>query len=268
MSPEREYNPLFSWKDCTDDGISKYTNYLLREKKITSGTANVRIIALKSFLNHCTEKNIVSLNESYKKAATPKTNKAKVRYLLSKEQLVQYSRFNFTDKRQSLAQKLFLFATLTAQRISDVWQIKPENIVNNIWYVTQQKTNIDIEIPLTDKAVQILKETNYFAEIKIFAARSKSLQPYNRYANDLKQTFRAFGLVTDVATSNGTKQHFETISWHDSRAIFSTLCQEHGYSDGIARTITGHQSKDTLGDYQKTSNQTKLKMLNDIFQGL
>lgn len=264
----REYNPAFSWKDCTDDGISKYTNYLLREKQNTSGSVSVRIIALKSFLNYCTEKNIVSLNESYKKAAIPKANKVKIRYLLSKEQFLQYSHYRFENQRQSLAQNLFLFATLTAQRISDVWQIKPENIVNNIWYITQQKTNVDLEIPLIDKAVQILKETNYFAEIKSIAARSKSVQPYNRYANDLKQTFYAFGLISDVATSKGKKQHFETIGFHDARALFSTLCQAYGYSDSLARTITGHQSKDTLNDYQKTSNETKLKMLQDIFQGL
>lgn len=266
------YNPSWSWNDCTDDGITKYTKHLLQEKKLKSGTANIRVVGLKSFLNYCAEKNIVALNESYKKTEVPKPNKAKKRHLLTKEQLIQYSRFHFSDKRQSLAQSIFLFATVTAQRVSDVWQIKPESIVNNIWHFSQQKTGTEMEIPLIDKAVQILKETNYFSELKAIAARTKRkdnhVEPCNNHSNDLKESFRNFGLIEDVYTPEGIKQHFETIGFHDARALFSTLCQAYGYSDSMARTITGHQSKDTLNDYQKTSNETKLKMLQDIFQGL
>lgn len=267
-----EHNPSWSWKECTDDGITKYTKHLLQEKKLKSGTANVRVVYLRSFLNYCAEKNIVSLNNSYKKTEVPKASKAKKRHLLNKEQLIQYSRFHFSDKRQSIAKNLFLFATVTGQRISDVWRIKPESVVNNIWHFFQQKTGVEMEIPLIDAAVQMLKETNYFAEIKSIAARSKRKdgvsEPCNDFNKDLKESFRNLGLIQDVYTPEGVKQHFETICFHDARALFSTLCQQYRYSDSLARTITGHQSKDTLNDYQKTSNETKLKMLQNIFQGL
>lgn len=268
-----DYNSSWSWNDCTDDGITKYTKHLLHEKKLKSGSANIRVVGLKSFLNYCAEEKIVALNESYKKTEVPKASKAKKRHLLNKEQLVQYSKFHFSNSRQKLAQSIFLFATVTGQRISDVWQVQPQSIVNNIWHFTQQKTGVEMEIPLIDKAIHILKETNYFAELKAIAARSKRkddiVEPCSNYSKDLKESFRNF-LTEDVyIISEGIKQQqFETVGFHDARALFSTLCQAYRYSDSLARAITGHQENDTLNDYQKTSNETKLKMLNDIFQGL
>lgn len=260
----KDFKPSWSWNDCNDDGINNFTEHLLTVKKFTNGTANIRVVSLRAFLNHCIDKKIIT-DESYKKAKAPEV-KEKRRYLLTKEELVQYSQFNYENKRQSLAQNIFLFATLTAQRGSDIWQIKPENIVNNIWYITQQKTNVDLEIPLIDKALEILEKTNYFSELKRIANKGKAklIEPHKNFNKELKETFLLFGL-TDKA---GTKQRCETIGFHDARALFATLCQEYGYSDSLAAAVTGHKMKGVLKTYQKPSNETKLKMLNDIFQGL
>lgn len=264
----KDFKPSWSWNDCTDKGINNFTEHLLTVKKFTNGTANIRVVSLRAFLNAMIENKIIA-DKSYKKTEVPEV-KEKTRYLLTKEELVQYSQFNYENKRQSLAQNLFLFATLTAQRVSDAWRVKPENIVNNIWYITQQKTNVDLEIPLIDKALEILEKTNYFAELKRIANKGKAkfIEPHKNFNKELKATFLLFGLTDNVETNKGTKQRCETIGFHDARALFATLCQAHGYNDSLAAAVTGHKMKGVLKTYQKTSNETKLKMLQDIFQGL
>ncbi|MFN5309559.1 MAG: phage integrase SAM-like domain-containing protein [Candidatus Kapaibacterium sp.] len=273
------YNPSWSWKDCNKQGLDGYIQY--SKNSVSDVTIGLRITSLKTFLNHCVKSNIVVLDGSYKETRPPKKennnadgSEGKERFLLTKEQLIQYSQCKFENQRQSLAQSIFLFSTLTAQRVSDIWRIKPDAVINGVWDLKQTKTGTRVQIPLIDKAVQILKQTNYFAELKKIAARGKRkdgiIEPCNDFNKDLKKTFALFGLTETKSTEHGAKQHYQTIAFHDARALFVTLCEQYGYSDSMAASISGHKLKDkgSLPKYQKRISEIKLRMLQEIFQGL
>lgn len=253
----------WSWQQCNKTGIDALLQWL-KDENLSVNSINSYRQCLTAFLNDCLSKNIIS-DATYKNIEKKEKSMPKVRYLLTHEQFIQYAHLELKDEKQAFARDMFVFAAITGgQRIGDVCRIGKENILNDVWRFTQEKTSAQIEIPLIDKALQILEKRNYFNTLRKYKDK-----PYSAYRNDLKESFRLLGLTQSVTNKDGEiVPQYETIAFHDARALFSTFSQEYGISDNLTASFTGHAIGNQLGTYQKTSLKTKLEILNKIFVGL
>ncbi len=263
LNYEERTGVKWSWQQCNKIGIDTLLQWL-KDENLSVNSINSYRQCLTAFLNDCLSKNIIS-DTTYKNIEKKEKSAPKVRYILTYEQFIQYANLELEDEKQAFARDLFVFAAITGgQRIDDVCRIKKESTLNNVWRFAQEKTNTFVEIPLIDKALQILEKRNYFNTLQKYKNK-----PYCAYRNDLKESFKRLGLTQSVKSTDGKiLPQYKTIGFHDARALFSTLAQEHGVSDNLTASLTGHTVANQLNTYQKTSIKTKLEILNKIFVGL
>ncbi len=133
-----------------------FINFLIYNQKMNNNTAYKNISLLKTFLNWSYERGIN--NYDYFKKFKKKEYQVDI-VTLTEEELLRIENLDLTNnQRLDKARDLFLFACYTGARFSDIENISGADIKNEIWFLRQVKTRTITEIPLFDRALNILKK--------------------------------------------------------------------------------------------------------------
>jgi integrase len=165
------------------------------------------------------------------------------REYLPKEELTRIEAKKFSIVRLQVVQDLFIFSCYTGLAYIDVFNLRPDNLVemspNNLWIMTnRQKTNEPVKIPLLPKALAIIeKYKNHpqtLSEGKVLPTLSN--QKLNSYLKEIADT-------CDI---------LKPLTFHIARHTFATtVTLTNGVPIETVSKLLGHTKLSTTQIYAK-----------------
>ena len=235
--------------------LNKFNTFLSKDRPDKSGykfltrrqndkTRSKRFSVLKNFgawlVNHHYLKDVEELLK-YKVTVVNKDY-----YTLSLEELKLLQDHQFKNITHQKAVDMFVFACHTGVRFGDVKyinksKVKKEGVVPILKLVTE-KTNEKIEVPLTDKALSILKKYG-------FRLNLMTDQSVNKYLHEALGTIDVFKEEDEYGVDGDTKEKYKLITFHTGRRVFITSLVNNNVSLNAIMKMTGHKKISTLQKY-------------------
>ncbi|MCQ2199149.1 MAG: site-specific integrase [Paludibacteraceae bacterium] len=188
------------------------------------------------------EKNPFDLLESSDKIKVPESTRS---YLTEEE----FNHLKEVQWRNNTAKNIFLFCCYCGLRISDVYNLKWENIIIDGDYIriekTIKKTKKNIALPLCSAAQKLLplkksnnKDNNVFPPITDYSLRTS-----------IKEAAKKAGINKNLTP-------------HSARHTFATLLLSKDANIMTIKELLGHTSVETTMIYAKIIDKTKQKTVN------
>ena len=235
-------------KFCTEKNYSKNTidKYRKEIKKI------MRYSLMKEIHNNRKYENFKRTQEE---SSSIYLNEAEIKEIYNLE----------VDKKYEVTKNLFVFSCLTGLRVSDLFQLKIEDVKEDYILIKTIKTDDLLKIPLRPTASAILKkfdgdfpkisETKYNLYIKEICSNVTSLKEevsiyYTQGMNKrVKETFKKWQLVS----SHTGRRSFATNEYLRDTPIFDIMA------------ITGHKKVQMFMNYIRINQQEKAdRLLTDF----
>lgn len=235
-------NDFISFNQITSEWLLNFQKYLLSEvSQITAWHyySNIKFALNKAVRERIINNNPANLIKGIKKPET------KREYLTEEEIKTIVS----TKCSNLEVKNAFLFSCFTGLRLSDIINLKWENIVNDRIEYTQKKTRSVEYLPLTETAINILKKQKIQVNEKdnfIFHLPVKC----NISANIKKW----------MENSNINKK----ISFHNARHTFATLSLNVGNDLYTVSKLLGHKDISTTQIYAKIIDSKKQEAVNKL----
>ncbi|ALI99159.1 site-specific integrase [Rufibacter tibetensis] len=255
---EAKHNTIVRF-DTIDTLFEKhFKNYLTGTRKQKNDTVSKYMECLKVYLEWALQKGHHGVT-TFKSFKTPKT-KPQVIYLTYNE-FGKLLDLDLTgNDRLSKVRDMFCFQCLTAQRFSDVANLKWGELVKNDnneleWHLFQQKGNKQkkLEILLTPDALAIL-DIRSTSNKNDFVFERITNQKINVYLKELGKLAEINGHIVDRRYSgkkaverSGPKYNF--ITTHTARRTYVTVSSQRGMNDKSIMDNTGHEDARTLHRY-------------------
>jgi integrase len=250
-----EYNGKDLYFDDIDQQvIDRFKYYLSNNRHHTSTTVEFQFKSFRTLANWALEKGITNNINLHKTIRIKKESLPLVPDALTIEELKLLENAQMPDKRLERVKDIFLTGVYTGLRCSDLMQLEKNNIdlQNGLIRMRQTKTEDAIEIPITQKLLEILKKYNF--KLPKFESRS-----YNRL---IKIVCKLAGIETEIEKvkkigNNIIKTAFkkyEIISSHTARRTFCTLSLKLGMRPEDVMKISGHRSHESFTKYYRSAN--------------
>jgi integrase len=170
----------------------------------------------------------------------------KAYYTLSLEELSLIQHHQFKSPSHQKAIDMFIVACHTGLRFSDVIRISKTKIhkKNNgrILAIVNQKTKIKVEVPLTNKVLDILKKYDYRLNLM-------SPQKTNDYIHEGLENIKEFHDLQSNGDDGEELHKYELITFHTGRRTFITNLVNNNISLNAIMKMTGHRKLSTLQKY-------------------
>lgn len=237
----------------------------LRNEGLSLNTIGKIIKTLKTFLYEATEIGINS-NFAFKskkfKVLTEETDSI----YLNEDELKLILNHDFKDDIElDEVRDIFIVASYTGLRFSDLIQIKPENIENKaekrFLKIKTNKTGKNITIPLSAQVETILnKRGGKLPKIPVN-------QKMNTFLKDIGEAVKINEEVVLRRTKGGintnmSAKKFELISVHTARRSFATNAYLAGIKPISIMSVTGHKTERSFLRYIKVSDDEVAKKMS------
>jgi integrase len=275
----KEYAVKFGEPDFIDMDLEFYQQFVdfLRyyEEKdkdgkiIRSGlainTIGNKIKTLKTILNAATEKGYNPYTK-YKSENFKKISEESDNIYLTKDELTKFYQHNFSGiPHLERVRDLFIIASWTGVRYSDLQQITPEKIQGDYIRLKQQKTGDPVVIPVRKEVREILNK--YKGELP----KSISNQKYNDYLKDAAKIAKLNSIFVKTISHKGMKLEkkypkHELISSHTARRSFCTNAYKDGIQTLSIMAISGHKTERAFLKYIKVEGEEHAKKVLQMWQ--
>jgi integrase len=211
---------------------------------------------LKAFLSWCQKRGYIK-DMTFKEFKAAEREKDVI-YLTLEELMVLYN-FTFASPKRERARDLFCFMCFTGMRISDLKNLKKENIRDGQIFKTIVKTHKTEVIPLNQFALAILAKYEHLEHTPLPKLSSQKL---NDHIKDCCEEAGITSPVTYVDYSGGkAKEHtepkYKLITNHTARKTFITNSIVLGMNTKTIKEITGHKKDSVFNKYIKISEDFK-----------
>jgi len=240
-------------KDWSKKDFKYLVDNLLHNNYINS-TINQRIKAIETILRSY-DPNHSALN--YKLLKNPKVNKMSI-FVSEFETLINLKNLS---KKLEKTRDVFVFETLTGQRISDIKRVNKSEINNNIWSYNNEKTDKLIVINILELARNILEKYNYNLPNRLLEKYNYNLptitdQNYNKNLKELFKYAKLNRIFNEVKYSgikriDNEQPIHNLIATHTARRTFITLSLMSNIPITIIMQATG-LSMTTIQTYNVT----------------
>lgn len=170
----------------------------------------------------------------------------KTYYTLSLEELSLIQHHQFKSLSQQKAIDMLIVACHTGLRFSDVIRVSKTKISKKneakILTIVNQKTKIKVEVPLTDKVLDILKKYDYRLNLM-------SSQKTNKYIHEGLKNIMEFHDLEANGNDGEELPKYELITFHTGRRTFITNLVNNNVSLNAIMKMTGHRKISTLQQY-------------------
>lgn len=227
------------WEDLTRANIYALKDQIL--ETVSHSSARTYFAILKGILDRYSEENLIPCRD-YREILKSKDEKPLKTYLTISE-LERLEKVRTKNNLEKFVLYEFLVSAFTGMRISDVGQIKEENIQNGFLSYVSQKTKIHSVIPLRNglkEKIQWLQEN----------PTTVTLMGYNKA---IKRLCKRADITEKVTVFKAGKQlqgeKWEFISSHSGRISFCTCLANEGANIQEIRTMAGHTTSQMTERY-------------------
>jgi integrase len=232
----------------------------LKMKEITIGT---KLKHIKAFIRELVnEGKILNFNISFIKIVKEASED---KIALEDEDIQKLKDYKPDSNKKDQVRDLFLFQIFTLQRMSDLFALNKNqlDLNNNLIRIKQIKTGKEVNLPLLDIHLEILRKYNFILP-KI--AESK----YNLL---IKEVCKEAGLTEEIMIyqKDGKKtilskfKKYEKVSSHTARRTGITLCIRKKMPIEEVMKLSGHTSMQSLEQYIKISQNEAISTAKQIF---
>jgi len=229
-----------------------FENYMISEKY----DANTISVAFKNIRMICNDAKKNGIETSYQlpNVKTPYSPPHDI--YLTEAEIIKIKELKLTGRHEDVRDWL-LIACYSAQRISDFMRFNIDMIIKEegtcILEFTQEKTRIDMAIPLSPEFLEVLNKRNFNFP------KAMPHQTFNRLVKDVCFDAKITEVVEgskkiDNRQVKGMYPKNELVSAHIGRRTFATLFWGV-YSISELTYITGHSSEKSFGVYMKKGNR-------------
>ena len=252
-------NREYDFKDIDLDFYEDFVEYLLSQGLATNTTGK-KIQTLKVFLNAATDKGVNTSLKFKSRRFYTLTEESENIYLTPGDLQKLYDLDLSTNKRLEKVRDLFMVGCWTGLRFSDLKQVKPDNIKNELISIKQQKTGAKVIIPLQPIIKEILKKYDGVLP------RPISNQNFNKYLKEVAKKAKLNTPFEKTITKGGlalTKKHkkWELTTTHTARRSFATNLYKSGFPAISIMAITGHKTETSFLKYVKVTPEEHAKLL-------
>ena len=243
------------FSEIDDKFINAFIIWLKKKQKNDTGTVYNTLKKFRTYINIALQDRIIT-NDPFERVKLIR-NKPDRDFLTEDElnKFIILYRKKILPAAQQIAIRHFLFQCFTGLRVSDLRQVKFENIVNNMLLFMPQKTNttrpVTIKVPLTKPALKLIKDESGRIRGTLFKLTSE--QNMNR-------------LLKEIIKHDDIKLN-KKISTHCGRHTFATLFLKKTKNIVALKEILGHSNIQTTMVYAHLLTDdlvTEMKVFNDF----
>lgn len=239
-------NILFS--DIDIDWLNRYEQWL-RSKKNKETTMSVLFRTLRSVYNKAIEQKYANKSDyPFTEFRVNKFNTTTPKRAIKKEDIIKIIEIDLSQesKYMQFSRDIFVFSYLSAGiNLTDIANLKFENIKEKELHYTRQKTGKNINIPLSDKATEIIiqysqdrAKDNYIFPILDIEKHTTPTQKHNRIhkvLGHINKSLKTIAEKTDL-------KHID-LTTYVARHSFATTLKRAGVSTSIICESMGHSSE-------------------------
>lgn len=260
---QRLYKRNLDFKDINLEFYNNYTEFLIKDVKLSVNTIGKHIQVIKLIMNEANEMGASnSVAHKSKRFITIKEKSDSI--YLDKKELHEIEMLDLSMlPKLERVRDLFLIGCYTGLRYSDYSILKPEDIRNGFIQVTQIKTDSPVTIPLHDTVVSIINRYNGSLPASI------SNQKTNDYLKEIGGMIPSLeNEVVKSFTKEGSKQQTKYKKWemltsHTARRSFATNEYLAGTPTLTIMAITGHKTEKAFLRYIKLTSSEHAKLLKE-----
>lgn len=238
-----------------------YTEYLIKELKLSTNTIGKHIQIIKLIMNEATERGI-NTNLSFKGKRFTTVREDSDSIYLTESDIREISNLDLSaDTRLEKVRDLFLIGCFTGLRYSDYSIIKSNQINDGFIEIKQTKTGGKVIIPVHSKVKEIIEKYNGILPESI------SNQKTNEYLKEIGQMIPSFKeKVSKSITKGGSEvteyfSKWELLTTHTARRSFATNQFLAGVPNLTIMAITGHKTEKSFLRYIKLTPKEHAKLL-------
>ena len=235
-----KFKKTISFSDITEKFINDYHYYMINTLGNNENTASKSLRSLRTFVNIALRYGYIKKNPF--KYVTIKKVDGKRDFLNAEElnKLAQaYLDGKITVPMEKEILKYFLFSCYTGLRYSDLKSLRANSINGNMLQIKMHKTGYLVSIPLTQKALQLLSETNFKASESVFRI----------YCNKVtNRVLKQLGLRYNIP---------KKLTCHVARHTFATVSITLGIPIEVVSKLLGHTNLKTTQVYAKIVDSVK-----------
>ncbi len=245
------------------DFYVKFYSYLMNDLKMKEITIGSKLKHLKTFIRELiNEGKILNINISFIKIVKEASED---KIALDDEDIQKLRDYKPDTKKKDQVRDLFLFQIFTLQRMSDLFAISKNHLDlnNNLIRIKQIKTGKEVNLPLLDIHLEILKKYNFILP-KITESKYNLL---------IKEVCKEAGLTDEIMIyqKDGKKtilskfKKYEKVSSHTARRTGITLCIRKKMPFEEVMKLSGHTTMQSLEQYIKISQNEAISTAKQIF---
>jgi site-specific recombinase XerD len=231
--------------------IYDFHNFLKAEQKMGHNSAMKHIKNLKKVVRLAMQLDIITKNpfDSFKC-----TVKEVNRNCLTQQDLDKLISKTGLNQRLEIVKDVFIFCTYTGLSYADVAKLNKSHLQNGSKsiLVARTKTGVPCDIPLLDRALDILERYQSFAN----ADKKGRLLPVNSNQK-INEYLKEIAVLCDIS---------KTLTFHLARHTFATtVAIANGVTLEVVQSILGHRNIRTTQIYAKMTDKrksTEMEILN------
>lgn len=233
-----KFRKVICFADITEKFINDYQHYMLHTLLNNENTVSKSLRSLRTFVNIAMRYGFIRSNPF--KYITIKKVDGKRDFLTTEELNIlsqAYFSGKVTDTKEKEILQYFLFSCYTGLRYSDLRSLKMSSIKSNSVQINMHKTGYLVNIPLTQKSLQLLPK-----EIK-------SDSVFRVYCNKVtNRTLKQIGQQSGIQ---------KKLTCHVARHTFATISITLGIPIEVVSKLLGHTNLKTTQVYAKIVDSVK-----------
>jgi len=238
----KRFKPSLSFNEVNHDFLSRYEAYMLNTLNNKPNTVSKTFKKIKMFMNVALKNGVITENPiaSFKIKTAPTSRS----YLSVEELSILEDIFlkNGINNHLHNTLQCFLFACYTGLRYDDIRNLDYKDISTGYILLVQGKTNVQITIPLIEKAKNLIDQSQHTGRV------------FTVYTNQKCNEYLKFIMVY----ANIDKR----VSFHTARHTFATISLNIGIPIDIVSKLLGHADLKTTQIYAKLFEKTKFDQMD------
>ncbi|MDD4188337.1 MAG: tyrosine-type recombinase/integrase [Bacilli bacterium] len=263
------FPPPLSFEDIDEKFILMFINYMKKSKNkrgelYLDNYIIFQLSLLKDFLNTCADLKLIK-RHTITETSWRKLKKKNLKKHKREQISLTLEELNFLMKKRESEKYIYykrvidmlLFQCFTSLRFSDLIRVNKSCVVENksgtFLNMTTQKTNTEINFPLSPFTIKLLKENDYnFNRMKTYNYNlllEKALKSYSDECASFKNEVYCREYRSGVNENIVNKKRFEMVKSHTGRRTFVTINKNSGSGDKDIMAHTGHSGEDMMNNY-------------------
>lgn len=257
---QSKHNTVVTPLTADIDFYHSFVKYLTAEG-LAKNTIGTRIKIVKTVLNYASEKKGVKYSSDFRKKSFSKPSEETESVYLNVDELNAIDALVSLPKSLDKVRDMFLIASDTGLRYSDVIRLTAENITEEgLIKIMTQKTSKTIFAPMTPRVKRIFEKYKYQLPKPI------SNQKYNQFIKDIAKMAGITAPVTRTHTTAGkltttTVPKYELVTSHTARRSFATNAYLGGVPTLDIMKVTGHKTETAFLKYIRISAEESAKKM-------